>query len=279
MKLKSMALRTDLLFNRFSGEVIDRKEYLVVKTASRPNYFWGNYLIMKDPPREGDLGNWIGLFEKEIGSKNDRGFVTLTWDSVDGEEGVIQPFSDLGFSIQRSMILTAEEVHCPPKYNPDISIRPLESEEDWESYIDIHYSPDWEYGSDESQKEFLKNEYEHFRTMVDSGVGIRLGAELGGKLVGDLGIYWDGDVGRFNSVGTHRDFRRQGVCSTLVYLASEYAFENRGIKKLVMEADEEYHAAKIYESIGFIPTEKLTMLEWYDKSKFQLGSVQETSTK
>lgn len=29
-----------------------------------------------------------------------------------------------------------------------------------------------------------------------------------------------------------------------------------------MEADEDYHAAEIYESVGFTPSEKLVKLEW-----------------
>jgi len=94
------------------------------------------------------------------------------------------------------------------------------------------------------------------------------GAELRGELVGDAGIYWERQVGQFDNVGTHRDYRRQGVCSTLIYLASKFAFETRGIETLVIEADEDHHAARIYESVGFVPTEKLIRLEWYDKSKF-----------
>jgi RimJ/RimL family protein N-acetyltransferase len=268
MQPSSLALRTDLIFRRFSGEVIDRGEYLVVRTASRPNYFWGNYLIMKHPPGVGDVEKWIGLFEKEIGPKSERGFIALTWDSINGEQGVIQPFLDFGFSVHRSTILTAGGVCRPPKYNPELVVRPFKSEEDWERYNDIHFDPDWEYGNEESQRKFLTKGREHLRAMADCGLGVRFGAEMRGKLAGEAGIYWDGHVGRFNNVGTHRDYRRRGVCSTLVYLASKFAFETKGIKTLVMEADEDYHAARIYESVGFKPVEKLIALEWYDKSKF-----------
>jgi hypothetical protein len=37
-----------------------------------------------------------------------------------------------------------------------------------------------------------------------------------------------------------------------------------GIEELVMEADEDYHAAGIYESVGFRPTQKQVGLEWFD---------------
>jgi hypothetical protein len=39
-----------------------------------------------------------------------------------------------------------------------------------------------------------------------------------------------------------------------------------GIEKLVMVADENYHAARIYESVGFKPVEKIYGVCWSDKS-------------
>ncbi len=266
MNVKSLALRTNLIFDNFSGEIIDRGKYLVIKTVTRPNYFWGNYLIMSEPPSEGDLTKWIGLYEKEIGPKDERGFIALTFDAIDGEQGVIQPFLDYGFSVQESTVLATENVHKSNKHNPKLIVRPLSSDDDWESYIDIHFQPDWEYSDDQSQKQFLKKEVKELQAMVDAGLGMRLGVELDGKLVGETGIYWDKQVGRFNNVGTHRDFRRQGVCSTLIYEASKIAFETKGLQTLVMEADLGSHAADIYESVGFKAQEKLIALEWYDKT-------------
>ncbi len=268
MKIKSLALRTNLIFDKFSGEVTDRGEYLVIKTVSRPNYFWGNYLIMKEPPSDGDLKKWLDLSEKEIGPKDERGFIALTFDKVNGEQGVIQPFIDFGFAVQQSTVLATEIVHQSRKHNPKLIVRPLSSDDDWENYVDIHFQPDWEYGGDQSQKQFLANEAKEHKAMVDADLGLRFGVELDGKLVGETGIYWDKHIGRFNNVGTHRDFRRQGVCSTLIYEASKIVFETKGIKTLVMEADFESHAAHIYESVGFKPKEKLISLEWYDKTKF-----------
>lgn len=38
-------------------------------------------------------------------------------------------------------------------------------------------------------------------------------------------------------------------------------------EKIVMVADEDYHAAKVYESAGFVPTEKIYGVCWYDKKR------------
>lgn len=268
MELTSLALKTDLIFNTFSGEVIDRGNYLVVRTPSRPRYFWGNYLIMNRAPAIGDAAGWIDLFEREIGSRDKLGFVAITWDTHNEDPGDTQQFVDLGFSVRQSVVLTAERVHCPPKFNPDMIVRRLESESDWRSYIDIHYIENWEYGSAESQRQFLMTECSHLKAMVDCGAGARFGVELHDRLIAEAGLYWHGSIGRFSNVATHRDYRRHGACSTLIYQMSQYALQQKGLKTLVMEADEGYHAARIYESVGFRPTERHIGLEWYDKSMF-----------
>lgn len=265
MNLKSLALRTDLITKRYFGEILDRGNYMVIRTPLRPKYFWGNFLIMQNPPAAGDLKRWIALFEQEIGPICERGFIALTWDTTQGELGEIQPFLDYGFSLDKSVILTAEDVRLPRKYNSDICVKQYGDASDWGSFCDIHYDPDWQYGDRESQMKFHATQMEQTKAMVDNGLGARFCACLNGKRIADAGIFWDGDVGRFNRVVTHRDYRRLGACSTLVYQASVYALSRMGIKTLVMEADEDYHAARIYESVGFRPAEKLITLEWFTR--------------
>ena len=54
MSLNSLALRTDLVHDRHSAEVVEHDDCIVIKTPQRPTYFWGNYLIMRLPPGSGD---------------------------------------------------------------------------------------------------------------------------------------------------------------------------------------------------------------------------------
>jgi predicted GNAT family acetyltransferase len=104
-----------------------------------------------------------------------------------------------------------------------------------------------------------------YRRMGQAGLGEWFGAFLDGRLVADLGVFTDGSVGRFQSVGTHPGYRRRGICGTLVHQASRHAFERIGVETLVMVADEHYFAAKIYESVGFQRTEKQVGLDWWEK--------------
>ncbi|MGK0367841.1 MAG: ribosomal protein S18 acetylase RimI-like enzyme, partial [Thermoproteota archaeon] len=115
--------------------------------------------------------------------------------------------------------------------------------------------------------EFHRKQIIQYRKMIQAGLGQYFGAFLEGKLVGSLGLFRDKEVGRFQIVGTDPNFQRRGVCSSLVYHSAKYGFQKMGLSTLVMVADEAYHAAKIYESVGFKPTQKQIGLCWYDKER------------
>jgi hypothetical protein len=50
MNVRSLGIRTDLIFQRFGGVIVDRGSYLVLLTSSNPAYRWGNMLLFADPP-------------------------------------------------------------------------------------------------------------------------------------------------------------------------------------------------------------------------------------
>ncbi len=74
-----------------------------------------------------------------------------------------------------------------------------------------------------------------------------------------MGLYFWQGVGRFQWVSTHPEFRQQGLCGTLVYHVATLGLKN--VESLVMVADIESVAARIYESVGFQKTEKQFALE------------------
>lgn len=261
MKINLLSHKTDLIISSFSGEVIDRNNYIVIKTPSEPNYFWGNYLLFPKEPEKGDYQKWINIYKSEFVNKPS--FLTFTWDS--SIEGLVEEFINNNFKLSKYWVLSTQKVNKPSKYNNNIEIRELKTENDWEQYIDVHINENW-YLSSQSQKLFLESQRESAKRIVQSGKGKRFGAFLENKLVGEAGIYYEGNLGRYNQISTHQNFRRQGICGTLIYKISKIAFENMGIETLVIVADEEYHATKIYMDVGFKVCEKQISLEWFDKN-------------
>ncbi len=45
MEIQSLGYRTDLIFPKFDGQIIDRGNYLVILTPTNPTYYWGNFLL------------------------------------------------------------------------------------------------------------------------------------------------------------------------------------------------------------------------------------------
>ena len=264
MEVQSLGYRTDLIFPKFDGQIIDRGDYLVILTPTNPTFYWGNFLIFPSPPQEGDLKNWKAIFAKEISSKQATEHFAFGWDTVKGEKGEVQPFLDEGFNLSQSVVLSTQKVNIPPKYNQDVVIRPLVEDWEWEQATENQILCRPSGHSLEDYQTYKHDQMLRYRNMSKAGLGSWFGAFLDNKLVADLGVFTDKEIGRFQQVGTHPDYRRRGICGTLVYQASLYAQENFQVETLVMAADEHYHAAKIYESVGFQPKEHQAGLDWWE---------------
>lgn len=266
MKLRSLGYRTDLIFSRFDGSVTDRGDYLVVRTDSNPNYFWGNFLIMNRPPAPGDLGKWKEAFRREFTDPRIY-HLTFGWDSPEGDLGFSDDFVADGFRLERNICLVAESVHLPPKPCPELSVRPVRTDEEWEEVIRIQLACAQDHLSLRAWEEFHRNQVARYRAMIRAGRGDWFGGWLNDRMVGSLGLFRDGDLGRYQYVSVDPDHRRKGVCGTLVFTVGEIGFREWGLRTQVMIADEEYHAARIYESVGFQPAERMAGLCWWDKSR------------
>lgn len=261
MQIQSLAYRTDLFFPQFDGIVLDRGPYLVIRTPANPNFYWGNYLLFAQPPAPGDLEIWQSLFEQEIRTQQETHHVTFGWDSPEGILGDIQPFLDVGFTADQSIVLTTAEVTPPRKYNTEVVIRPLMVDTDWAQALQNQVDCRGPVHSAESYLTFKKAAMARYRAMQHAGLGAWFGAFIGQQLVADLGVFCRDGIGRFQTVETAPAFRRQGICGTLVYQAACFAFDRFVAKTLVMVADEDYHAAGIYESVGFRAQERQVGLE------------------
>jgi len=265
MQVTSLGTRTDLFIVRFEGQVTHEPSYVVVRSPGNPTHYWGNYVIFDRAPRPGDAPAWLDVFAREIGAPPEVRHVLLAWDApVDGDADLSE-FERLGFTVEKNVILaaSADAVHAPPRVSDEAEFRVITTDEDWAQVLECQVAsrPDgFEEGPYRAFKELAMAKY---RRMSDAGLGAWFGLVLDGRVVADMGVYVDGTLGRYQAVGTHPAYRRRGLCGTLVWKAARYAREQWGVEQLVMIADEEYHAAAIYESVGFRPVEhRLALLRF-----------------
>lgn len=94
------------------------------------------------------------------------------------------------------------------------------------------------------------------RRVVEGGGGVWFGAFVDGRLVAQLGVIRAGHgLGRYQDVETHPDFRRRGLASTLVGLAGQVMLSSVDVSTLVMVADPDGEAIRLYRSLGFTESE------------------------
>lgn len=238
------------------GSVLEpRGDHLVVRTPADPLFRWGNFLLLREPVAPGAGESWLRTFRREF---PDTGHRALGVDGTDGRTGEV---TGSGLTVERSTVLTAAGVHPPPHPHPDAEFRMLHSEADWHAAAQLKIDNNVR-EPPAQHRIFARRRISAMRALQDAGHGGWFGAFLDGRMVTGLGLFTDGSgLGRFQSVDTHPEYRNRGLAGTLVYTASRYALRELGVRTLVMVADPDDVAIRVYRSVGFTGTETQTRLE------------------
>ncbi|MGC4112581.1 MAG: GNAT family N-acetyltransferase [Nocardioides sp.] len=258
MDIRSLAFRTDLAMLEHSGSVVeDRGSHLVVRTPDNPTFWWGNFLLLGTAPRDlGEAREWEAAFAGEFpGTRH----LTFGVDGRDGTQDDLAPFAELGMETEWSSVMTADAVHEPPRPNDQASYRPLTSDDDWAQQIELDRAGE-EPGT--HSLAFVTARAAAERRLVDAGYGAWWGAFEDGRLLASMGLFTASPgLARFQNVKTHPDARGRGLAGTLVHRVSRYGFDELGARTLVMVADPDYLAIRIYRSVGFSDTERQLQAE------------------
>ena len=258
MEIASLANRTDLAMLERSGSLItDRGTHLVVRTPDNPTFWWGNFLLLPDAPtEEGAAAEWLGEFERAFPDARHR---TFAIDRTTGTVDDLGAFIALGLDAEASSVMTAEVVHAPPRPNTEATYRPLSSDDDWAQQIELARAGEDEAGYD---LPFVTARTRAERRLVEGGYGAWWGGFEGDRLLASMGLFTASEgLARFQNVKTHPDARGRGLAGTLVHRVSRYGFDELGAGTLVMVADPDYLAIRIYRSVGFAESERQLQVE------------------
>src|SRR3954447_2700840 len=182
MDVRSLAWRTDLALLEYSGSVVeDRGDHVVVRTPLNPLFYWGNFLLLAAPPAKDTVAEWLGRFVEEFPDARHRTF------GVDGdaELGDLDPFAAEGFTIQRSSVMTAQQVHPPAHPATDARLRPLVCDDDWAQQVDLSLAGE----GDDATPDFVVPRVASERALVERGHGRWYGAFLDDRLMSSLGLF------------------------------------------------------------------------------------------
>lgn len=246
MDVVSLGYRTDLALLHLGGsEIEDRGHYLVVRTPANPHFHWGNFLLLATPPEPGSADHWTATARTEFAASR---HVAIGVDGQHGTLADLAPLKDAGFTTEASVVMTATSVHPPPRPNTEAELRPLVTDDDWNQQVVLSMAGEAEHYS----LEFATARELSNRAHTEAGRGLWFGAFLDGRLVSSMGIVRASPgLARFQTVKTHEEFRGRGLAGSLVEVAGRAAFEQLDAETLVMVADPDYVAIRVYRSVGF----------------------------
>lgn len=249
--IRSLAWRSDLSFLAFEDHVERRGDYVVARSPTNPGYWWGNFVLFDRAPRDAaDAARMRAVFDAEVGCDPAVRHTAIGWDEA--APGAIDAFEREGLERDEGVVLVATEVHPPRRPHDGLVVRQLETSAEWDAAVAARVVDRDPVHTDAARyATFEHARMARCRRMVDAGLGAWWAAFEGDTLVGDLGIFRQGPLGRFQNVFTRANARGRGVCGTLVWQVSRRALDE-GAQSLVMVADPGYHAARIYESVGFV---------------------------
>ena len=236
--------------------VEDRGTHLVVRTPANPTYYWGNFILLAEPPVPGGEHEVVGAFHTEF---PEAGHVSIGIDTADLTPVSRAGFEAAGLVVDVASVLTASGLQPPREVEAEV--RPLQSASDWESRARLSLAIE-ERDDQESHLRFARGRNVQEQALIDAGRGTRFGVLVDNEVVSTAAVFTTEEgVARFQSVETHPGHRRKGLAAAAVHAAGRHAVEHLGARTLVIVADDDGEAIGIYRRLGFADTERQLMLE------------------
>ncbi len=170
MNVTSLGFRTDLALLTASGSVVeDRGTHLVVRTPDNPTYYWGNFILLAEPPVPGGEREVVGAFHTEFPEAR---HVSIGIDTPDLTPEARAAFEAAGLVVDVASVLTASELQPPREVEAEV--RPLQSASDWESRARLSLAIE-ERDDEESHLRFARGRNVQEQSLIDAGRGTRFG--------------------------------------------------------------------------------------------------------
>ena len=247
-----------MLLRRQGSVVEQRPGYQVVRTADNPTFYWGNFLLLDGPPAQGTISSWMSTFAREFPAAE---HVAIGVDNTDGAAPDEAELTAAGLTVERNVVLTTSATTPPLRPNETAEYRTLDSDADWLAALRLQEAS-YDDIDPEGWQGFRGRRLLARRRMQEDGFGAWFGAFSGGRMVSGLGIFGDGSgIARFQDVDTHPEDRNKGLAGTLVYRAGQYALSDMAAQTLVIVAEPDGPAIRVYRSVGFRDAEIQVQLQ------------------
>ncbi|MBL1434944.1 MAG: GNAT family N-acetyltransferase [Rhodobacteraceae bacterium] len=258
MEISSIGFLSETLFQRYNGIVRDLGDCFEVRTPESYDFWFGNYLLLAEPPDAQVIEGWIARFEAIFADAPAVRHKCLQWLDDGRDTGAMQlEFKRLGWKFDQTSVLSATMSKAVRHVPNGLSFREITDVDGWSKVLEHHVLTRPDGFTADLYRVFKSKRLQMFRTLITAGNGHWYGAFKGTDLVADMGIFHREGISRFQEVSTHPDHRRQGICAALVhYVSSEEQAARRG-NQMVILADRGEPAERVYKSLGYAEIEQM----------------------
>jgi GNAT superfamily N-acetyltransferase len=223
--------------------------YWIVRTPSRPDFWFGNYLILRSAATAASCESaWklcASLFPASAGYVK---HIVLSEATCDGP-----PFDWQQLMREKVtealchdvMLLRDDALGLTDFSSAATSI--VESDDDWNGVQSLILND-----AAHKERSFFAWMLRQYRTQCESGSGYWLRAnDRTGRIVSTLGIFISNRGARFQHVFTEPSSRGKGYASALIKRAVATATTMRAVRSFVIVADRCSIAQRLYKGLGF----------------------------
>lgn len=248
----SLLTATDLEMSNVVGRVNHFDSFIQVISPDNPDYYWGNYLLLFEPPDVDDLPIYIDQFHDLFQEFPEVKHVLLRWDGPEVSAAVLQRARELQLVPDHGFEMIAGRLLDPEP--GDLEIRPIDFSNEFESITALNILCDPKEASGSAGYRLFKEGLRRsWRVLAGEEKMSWWGAYIGDQLVGQCGMVLCSDrMGRYQSIETHPEYRRRGICSALVATVGRHAIEPAGCSTVLLGADPKGPAIGLYQRLGFV---------------------------
>lgn len=248
--MNNLGFLTDFRLLGADSEITEYTRYFLVKTPSNPTFMDGNCLVLKSPELLKDKTKLEKDFKTHFETETNRHHLSFKLTEA-VSDAILQAYLEDEYEYEKLAVMTyksAKKIRTVCE-NKAWEIRAFSLDADWEQWAENEIEERPPIFTEASFKAYLLGRRNVYRELVKQGFGNFYGLFQKGELLASAGLYIFDGIGRFQQVRTLEKARRQGMCKALIQFI--YAENEAQMQEAVMVADEEYHALKLYEGLGF----------------------------
>jgi GNAT superfamily N-acetyltransferase len=251
-----LLLRTERLLQDDQGVFERIAGGWLMLTPHNPTFWWGNTLFMDQPPAEGDVVRWSKRFQELVHARQPASrHMTFGWEGTSA--GAIDQFLAQGFNFFSLIALRASFVNPPASIPEGIELRAL-GDADWQGLVDFMVEQRIPGHRLETYRPFVVASIANWQRLTRLDRGNGYGAFSAGRLVASLGLFVEAHadaegrrVARFQQIMTAARWRRKGIAAALLAFASNHICLRHAPSDLVIQAEEQGDARRVYQRLGF----------------------------